>query len=476
MFEDLGDVEDDQVLARLDAVVDDLVGLDLSARTGPQLLALLAGLEAQTRRFAVADHALVAEAERRGLAGERGCRSTAVLLTGLLRIGPYEASARVDAALRMGPRTSLTGEPMPAEFAQVAAAQAEGAISPAHAGLVTRTIGKLPCDIRDERFDELEGFLVGQARQFAPPTLAMIARRLTETLAPDGKEPAYRDRIRDLTVRQRPDGSSCGSFELTAHATEALLTVLDATAAPRPEADGVKDLRSAGQRRHDGLLQVLLLGLRSEELPPCNGVTTTILLTMTADQAATRTGLATTGHGALIPVEQALRIAGGDARVFPIIFDKAKRVEAYGTAHRIFSEGQRLAMIARDKGCSFPGCPVGPNWCEAHHLIDHALGGPTSIANGTLLCGHDLDHHIDAGWTCRMINGRPPLDTTTLDGQNPDAPTQPRPRPSTRNRAMTGRAVRGQAVPRRERRCRSSSGSVLRARFTAGRARPRATQ
>ena len=97
----------------------------------------------------------------------------------------------------------------------------------------------------------------------------------------------------------------------------------------------MKDPRTAGQRRHDGLLDALLLALRSEQLPPCNGVTTTILLTMTADQAATRTGLATTGHGATMPVEQALRIAGGDARVFPVIFDKTKRVESYGAAHRI---------------------------------------------------------------------------------------------------------------------------------------------
>ena len=127
------------------------------------------------------------------------------------------------------------------------------------------------------------------------PPWPRIARRLTETLAPDGHEPGYRDRIRHLTLHQRPDGSSSGSFELTAHATEALLTVLDATAAPRPstagpEADGVKDPRTAGQRRHDGLLDALLLTLRSEQLPTCNGVTTTILLTLTADQAATGTG------------------------------------------------------------------------------------------------------------------------------------------------------------------------------------------
>jgi hypothetical protein len=119
------------------------------------------------------------------------------------------------------------------------------------------------------------------------------------------------------------------------------------------------------------------------------------------------TGLATTGHGALIPADDALRIAGGDARVFPVIFDKTRRVESYGSAHRIFTEGQRLAMIARDQGCSFPGCTVGPLWTEAHHIVDHALGGKTSVDNGTMLCRYDHDHHVTAGWTCHMINGTP---------------------------------------------------------------------
>ena len=100
-------------------------------------------------------------------------------------------------------------------------------------------------------------------------------------------------------------------------------------------------------------------------------------------------------------------MAGGDTRVFPVIFDKARRVESYGSAHRIFTEGQRLAMIARDQGCSFPRCSVGPNWTEAHHIVNFALGGPTSIENGTMLCGYDHDHHLAAGWSCRMIDGRP---------------------------------------------------------------------
>ena len=64
-------------------------------------------------------------------------------------------------------------------------------------------------------------------------------------------------------------------------------------------------------------------------------------------------------------------------------------------------------MIARDQGCSFPGCTAPPLWTEAHHITDYALGGKTSVDNGTLLCRFDHDNHVKNGWTCRMINGTP---------------------------------------------------------------------
>ncbi|MEO9139152.1 MAG: HNH endonuclease signature motif containing protein, partial [Jatrophihabitans sp.] len=61
---------------------------------------------------------------------------------------------------------------------------------------------------------------------------------------------------------------------------------------------------------------------------------------------------------------------------------------------------------ARDGGCSFPGCPTPASWCQAHHLTDYATGGPTSVNNGTLVCGHDHRERIRQGWTANLINGR----------------------------------------------------------------------
>src|SRR6202012_1730514 len=117
-------------------------------------------------------------------------------------------------------------------------------------------------------------------------------------------------------------------------------------------------------------------------------------------------GLVTTGHGALISVDAALKMAV-DARVIPVVFGAAKEIIAYGTGQRFFTEAQRLAMIARDQGCSFPGCSMPPMLCEAHHIIEWNLGGPTSIDNGTLLCGFHHREFEQMHWTCHMINGTP---------------------------------------------------------------------
>ena len=51
VFEDLALVGAEPVLARLGSALDELAGLDLTSRSGEQLLALLRGLEEHSRRL-----------------------------------------------------------------------------------------------------------------------------------------------------------------------------------------------------------------------------------------------------------------------------------------------------------------------------------------------------------------------------------------------------------------------------------------
>ncbi len=408
MFEITSEDSPSSVVARLSAVVDELQSLDLTTLPGDHVLDLLRDLEVQKRRLAPVDHALIAEIASRGLAHEHACRNTATLLTQLVRVSPSDATARVGAAADLGPRRGLTGQVLPPVFAPVAAAQAAGTISSTHARVVTATVDALPDAVQAEHEVWVQQFLLEQAAELDPSLLKQVARRVVDTLDPDGTLTEERDRARrrDLSVRQRRDGSAHLEAEVTTICAEALLAVLDSVAKPAASEDGTRDPRTPGQRRHDGLQDALLALLRSGELPACKGVAATIVLTMTDQQAETKTGLVTTGHGALISVEQALTLAG-DARVIPVALTKTREITAYGDTHRIFTEGQRLAMIARDQGCSFPGCSVGPAWCQAHHITDYSITQRTSVDDGTLLCGYHHREHPTLGWTCTMTNGTP---------------------------------------------------------------------
>lgn len=57
---------------------------------------------------------------------------------------------------------------------------------------------------------------------------------------------------------------------------------------------------------------------------------------------------------------------------------------------RLFAGKLRRLLEERDGGCAFPGCGRKPHRTHAHHILAWSKGGPTTLANGVLLCGH---HH-----------------------------------------------------------------------------------
>ncbi|HVU92930.1 MAG TPA: HNH endonuclease signature motif containing protein, partial [Jatrophihabitans sp.] len=96
-----------------------------------------------------------------------------------------------------------------------------------------------------------------------------------------------------------------------------------------------------------------------------------------------------------------------DAQIVPVIFSDTGGILAYGRERRLASVGQRLALAARDGGCSFPGCDRPPAWTEAHHVREWITGGPTNLDNMTLLCGHHHRSFEKAGWHVHIQDGIP---------------------------------------------------------------------
>jgi hypothetical protein len=342
-------------LARAQHAVDDLLGTDLTGLSDDELLEYGRQKERLARRLPALDHRFVGELISRDLPGRNFVRPVA-FLRALLRLDPHEAGGRIRAAEAAGPRRSLTGESLPPIYPELAAAQLAGEISDRHARLVVETIEKLPDEVQAEHGEQIEKDLLGYAKRFDPHQLGRLAKRLRYCYDQDGTfdEVEYRAKVRGLTVSQRPDGSSTIKGEATAELTEFLLTTFDALAKPLPETDGFKDPRTGAQRRHDALLDALKINVRARAMPRIAGVTATVVLTMTAEDFEARKGLASSSHGALIPVPEAMRMTAGEYRLMNVVVDKTKGITAYSSTARLFSENQRLVRAAVDGGCTFP--------------------------------------------------------------------------------------------------------------------------
>jgi hypothetical protein len=91
-----------------------------------------------------------------------------------------------------------------------------------------------------------------------------------------------------------------------------------------------------------------------------------------------------------------------NADIIPAVLNASGAVLDLGRSRRIASHTQTLALIARDGGCSFPGCDRAAQWCERHHIKEWIDGGETNLDNLTLLCRYHHHNFATRGWTCRI--------------------------------------------------------------------------
>ena len=74
------------------------------------------------------------------------------------------------------------------------------------------------------------------------------------------------------------------------------------------------------------------------------------------------------------------------------------RIIDHGRSIRTFTDAQRRAALARDKGCRRAGCDRPPHQCSVHHVEPWETGGRTDLANAVVKCDHDHleDHRTNA--------------------------------------------------------------------------------
>ncbi|MEU8008428.1 DUF222 domain-containing protein [Micromonospora parva] len=360
---------------------------------------LIEALDASHRlqqRLAAVQLAVVRELDGRGVAVAQGASSTAVWLRERLRLD-------VSAARRLVGLAASVDVAPPA----VREALAGGAVSAEQARVIADTAATVSASAGAEVADKAVGVLVEWARQFDPTLLRRMGTRILDHVAPDladaaaaaalAAEAARATRDRHVTISEQTGGRLRLSGTLDAEAAALLRAVIDPLSAP----SGPDDARRAGQRRHDALADVCRLALRTGELPESGGDPAQLVVTIDYDGLARQVGGGNLDIGLRLAPDTVRQLAC-DAVILPAVLGGAGQVLDVGRQRRLVTGPLRRALVLRDGGCAFPGCDRPPRWCAAHHIRHWADGGPTSLDNAVLLCGHHHRHVHRSEWTVRL--------------------------------------------------------------------------
>lgn len=320
-----------------------------------------------------------------------GAASTQGWLRGALGVAPGEASERV--RLSRGMRGVLGG---------AVERMRDGEMTYDHVRAVERAVRHLPT----EHQADAGALLTDLAAQSDVTAVRSAGRHLRFVTDPEGtlRDAERQFERRHLTLSPLLDGMTAVDGLLDAEAAALLTAALEPFLVP----EGPEDLRSAAQRRADGLVEIVRSACDHRLLPQVASERPHLQVlwgaTTPPGSAPERTpstaGLlpqAPGGPALLHPVSVG-RIAC-DAAVTRVLLSPEGLPVELGRTTRLFSAGQRRLLAVRDGGCRFPGCHRPPSFTDAHHVHSWLDGGPTDISNGLLLCRfhHRLVH--EGGWT-----------------------------------------------------------------------------
>lgn len=367
------------------------------------------------------------------------------------------------ARVRSDLRAARVLDPVAGDLASLGRELAAGRVTPEHAGIGVRALAQIPVKTRVERRGEIDTALTRNARDFAPPAMEILARHLLDTIEPDRAKhfDALADQRREVYVVTDSTGMLIVRGQLEPAGGAVFKGMLDHLSAPHrgpvdAYGDGVggtgqteitvKDVRTPGQRRHDALIEMVRLASGNLDAGVRAGEPARVVVHTDTHQLAAITGgdgtafVKAPGHrlpGCTLPQEirpaaprldeatpspspgsatceqtgpispTTLGRLACDAIIDRILLDSNGAVLEMQTLGRLFTAAQRRALAARDGGCAFPGCDRPPSWCDAHHIVFWSRGGPTTVANGILLCGpHHTTIHLGQ-WTVVVRDGLP---------------------------------------------------------------------
>ena len=444
-------------LTALRAAYDEVAACGIDTLTCDELLAAADELEILDCQLPTQRHRILTLLQAQATPRELGAKSWRDVLMIRWRLSSAEAHRRLADAAVLGPRHTFTGEPLAPVLAASAAAQALGLITREHVEVIGKGMTRLSRLMDPTTRQRIEVEWVRDAIGTGPKELADTVARKLFLLDQDGPLPDDVERARRRGVNkgpQQPDGNTRLTAELTPAAWaiwEALFAKFAAPGMCNP-ADDVPthsgtptqtqidaDTRTLAQRRHDAMAFIGQTALNKAQLGQHNGLPTTIIVRTTLQDLQSRAGVGVSGGGTILPLTDVLTLAAhANTNHYLAVFDGAT-----GSALNLFrarrtaSIAQRIALIARDGGCTKPSCTVPAYGTQAHHAVrDWTDGGLTNVDDLALACGPDNRMVGPDGWTTRLTDRHdvewippPHLDTGQTRINHYHRPEELRPRP-----------------------------------------------
>lgn len=214
--------------------------------------------------------------------------------------------------------------------------------------------------------------------------ISRTARMLKPERDQDGEDRRAKA-ARSLTKSQGPCGMSTYRLVLDPEGAAVLDSALAALSGPVKGPDGEPDLRPASRRRADSLVELIRRAVSSPGQEPKTEKAQVVVTIALESLLHGVQGAGLTSTGEVLPPSVVRRMAC-DGGIIPAVLGGSGEVLELGRSVRWFTPGQKRAIWLRDQGCTFPGCTMPSQWCDAHHVDWWSRGGPTDVSNGALLC------------------------------------------------------------------------------------------
>lgn len=365
--------------------------------------------------------------------GRSQFRNAAEFLQQRLRISKSSAKRRLLVGEALLPRISLCGSLLPAKYPELAKVAQLSEVGGEALVSAIRALGEAKLRADEDAMLAMESSLAECAGQHDPDFLRPVIQRWQTVIDQDGSAPTDQELKQRQGIWRMRSLRGLHYFQIWAdqQQAEVLLTVMNAGTNPRAQTVAQRSLddRSLPQKYLDTLTDALKAALRTDLLPLSGGARPQLLATASFKELLGEfkvsrgsrfgeTGSTDSPTPTESPASARLTFTGPinakniralacEADIIPMVFGSKGQVLDVGASNRLFNRTQRSALVARDKGCSFPDCTIPAAWCESHHVQWWSRNPWTAVENGALLCSHH--HHLihQDHWQIEMRDGVP---------------------------------------------------------------------